>query len=172
MPKAEPRAARRIQLQRNPALLASLLEEPIATSLAILRYASDTQKGKQALGLVMQDLKKALAQTGSIHTRQTHIARARIRALKSRGAHNKPYPLPTQKRSWREARRADGGPCRHHPKVPADLARDDYQLALEIMAATIDTADKFWFAPTEEHVAQLRPIIPIIHAYIGPMGTA
>jgi len=79
MPKAEPRAARRIQLQQDPKLLDEIIQRPLIVAIVAL---DDDQIGKKVLTLVMLDLKKALAKTASLHNKQTHFARILIKELK------------------------------------------------------------------------------------------
>ena len=78
----DPRAARRIQLQRSPELLDEIIQRPLITAIVAL---DDDQMGKNVnvLTLVMLDLKKALAKTASLHNKQTHFARILIKELNS-----------------------------------------------------------------------------------------
>jgi hypothetical protein len=172
----DPKAARRIQLQRSPQLLASLLQGPISTGTCLLQYGTHhTQEGKRAKGLAMVALKKALAQTGSLHTRRTHIARAMIRALKAAGAHSHPYPLSKKKEPGEKLDAFMAflvATIQKFPPTPWHLNKHDYVLALEIIATTIQVANDFWLIATEDQAAQIKPIVPIIRAYIAPMGTA
>jgi hypothetical protein len=82
MSKSEPtsRAARRIQLRQDPELLDEIIQRPLITAIVAL---DDDRIGKNVLTLVMLDLKKALAKTGSLHNQQTHFARILIKELKA-----------------------------------------------------------------------------------------
>ena len=48
------RAARRINLQKNPHLLAQILNRPLTDAWGMLKYSSDRQTGKRAKGLAQR----------------------------------------------------------------------------------------------------------------------
>ena len=81
MPKAEARAARRIQLQQDPKLLDEIIQRPLITAIVALDDPQIRAR-PNVLALVMLDLKKALSKTASLHNKQTHFARILIKELK------------------------------------------------------------------------------------------